>query len=328
MFKSLRQKIIWSLVFAALVYFALTLYADAPKLAASVLHWDWRWLPITLLAVLVNYGVRFARWHYYLRVIDIQNVPLRSSLLIFLAGFSLTMVPGKLGELLKAVLLKSHYTIPISYSASIVAAERLTDVMGVTFLAALGVSIFPNGIPAVIIAIALLVFGVAILQSRAIAEKIIALLERVPAVGKFAHLARNLYASAYLMLRLRPLLIALALSMLAWFGECVALFFILLGFGLPPTGLLLLQATFIYASASLFGAITFLPGGLGATEGTLTTLTQLLVGTTAAIAAAATLLVRVCTLWLAIGLGSAALSRFGKIEGAPSVNDTTLQEQT
>lgn len=327
MFNQLRQKIIWSLVFAALVYLVLTLYADAPKLAETFLRWDWRWLPVTILAVLVNYGVRFVRWHYYLHVIDIKNVPLRSSLLIFLSGFSLTMVPGKLGELLKSVLLKSHYNIAISYSASIVAAERLTDVMGVTFLAALGVSIFPNGLPALVAAILLLVVVVALLQSRAIAEKIIGMMERLPVIGNFAHLARNMYESAYLMLRLRPLMISFALSALAWLGECVALFLILLGFGLPATGLLLLQATFIYASASLFGAITFLPGGLGATEGTITTLTQLLVGTTSAVAAAATLLVRVCTLWLVIGLGCIALFVFGRIEGATNMKENALQEQ-
>ncbi len=133
MLTNLRQKILLSLVFAALVYLALTLYADAPKLAQALANWDWRWLAPTLVAVLANYGIRFARWHYYFHVIDIKNVPPRPSLLIFLAGFSLTMVPGKLGELLKSVLLKSHYNIPVSYSASIVAAERLTDVMGMTF---------------------------------------------------------------------------------------------------------------------------------------------------------------------------------------------------
>jgi len=312
MLGQLRQKIILSLAFAALVYFALTLYADVPKLAEAFLGWDWRWLPIVLLVVLANYGVRFIRWHYYLHVIGIHNVPPRPSLFIFLSGFSLTMVPGKLGELLKSVLLKSHYDIPISYSASIVAAERLTDVIGMTLLAALGVSIFPMGVPALAFIVAALVVVIALLQSRTLAEKIIGVFERLPIVGKFAHLAKNLYESAYLLLRLRPLIISVVLAILAWFGECLALFLILLGFGQSPTALLLLQATFIYAAASLFGAVTLLPGGLGATEGTITSLTQLLVSTSATIAAAATLLVRVCTLWLAIVLGTLALFVLGK----------------
>jgi uncharacterized protein (TIRG00374 family) len=312
MFANLRPKIILSLVFAALVYLALTLYADAPKLADALARWDWQWLPFTLIAVLFNYGVRFLRWHYYLRVIGIHNMPLRPSLLIFLSGFSLTMVPGKLGELLKSVLLKSHYDIPVSYSASIVAAERLTDVMGMTLLAAFGIIIFPMGIPALIVTLAGLIAIVAVMQSRTLAEGLIELFARVPGIGRFANLARNLYESAYLMLRLRPLAIAIALATLAWFGECVALFLILRGFGLPNTLDFLLAATFIYASASLFGAVTFMPGGLGATEGSMTSLLQLLVGASATIAAAATLLVRVCTLWFAIVLGGLALFIFGR----------------
>ncbi len=314
MLTNLRQKIILSLAFAALVYLALTLYADAPKLADALAHWDWQWLPLTLVAVLINYGVRFLRWHYYLRVIGINNVPPRPSLLIFLSGFSLTMVPGKLGELLKSVLLKSHYDIPISHSASIVAAERLTDVMGMALLAAVGVSIFPMGVPALIVTLIGLIAVVAVMQSRAIAERLLDLFARVPGIGKFANLARNLYESAYLMLRLRPLAISIALAVIAWFGECVALFLILRGFGLPNTLDVLLAATFIYAGASLFGAVTFMPGGLGATEGSMTSLLQLLVDASATMAAAATLLVRVCTLWLAIVLGGVALFIFGRLE--------------
>jgi uncharacterized protein (TIRG00374 family) len=255
-----------------------------------------------------------------LRVIGIANVPPLPSLLIFLAGFSLTMVPGKLGELLKSVLLKSHYAIPISYSASIVAAERLTDVMAMALLAAFGVSIFPVGIPALITILVGLVVVVVVMQSRTLAERVIDLIARVPGIGRFANLARNMYESAYLMLRVRPLVISVVLGVIAWFGECVALFLILRGFGLPDTIHVLLAATLIYAGASLFGAVTFMPGGLGATEGSMTSLLQLLVGASAPIAAAATLLVRVCTLWLAIVLGGIALfifERVGRSAGLP-----------
>ena len=113
------------------------------------------------------------------------------------------------------------------------------------------------------------------------------------------------------MLRWKPILIALALSAAAWFGECLAFFLVLLGFGLDPTWTLLLQATLIYGGASLFGAITLLPGGVGATEGSMTSLVQVLIGLSATVASAATLLVRVCTLWFAIIIGGFALFIFG-----------------
>jgi glycosyltransferase 2 family protein len=319
MLTHIRQKIFLSLAFAALVYFALTLYADAPRLAEAFLHWNWSWLPLTILAVLVNYGLRFVRWHYYLRVIGIKTVAPLPSLLIFLSGFSLTMVPGKVGELLKSVLLKSNYDVPVSYSASIVAAERLTDVLGMACLAALGISLFPIGASALIALLVGLVAVIVIAQSKTWVTRLIDLLARAPMLGRFAPLAKNLYESAYLMLRWRPLLIAFVLSTLAWFGECLALFLILIGFGIPASGELVLQSSLIYALASLFGAATFLPGGLGATEGSMTSLIQLLIGANATIAAAATLLVRVSTLWLAVILGGIALMIFGRLTGQTEI---------
>lgn len=311
MMAGLRKKIILSLAFAALIYVGLTLYADAPKLAQALLNWEWPWLALILSAVLGNYLLRFVRWHYYLRTIGVNDVPPYPSLLIFLSGFSLTMVPGKLGELLKSVLLKSRYGTPISYSASIIAAERLTDTMGMLFLLALGLVVYPFGVPALLVLLVVIVAAILLMQSRRLAESLLALLERVPVVGRFAHLARNMYESAYLMLRWKTLLIALALAVPAWFGECLAFFFVLLGFGSPPTLTLLLQATFIYSGASLFGAITLLPGGVGATEGSMTSLAQAIIGLGSTVASAATLLVRLSTLWFAIVVGTVALFLFG-----------------
>ncbi|MDE3091038.1 MAG: flippase-like domain-containing protein, partial [Chloroflexota bacterium] len=258
-----------------------------------------------------NYMLRFARWHYYLDVIGVKNVPRRDSLMIFLSGFSLTMTPGKLGEVLKSFLLKSRYGTPVSYSASIVVAERLTDVLGMVILAAAGLAIYPFGIGALAIVLIVTAVFVMIVQQRALAERLLEGIERLPVVGRFAHLARNLYESAYLLLRARALLVAIALATAAWFGECVAFFLVLIGVGQSPSPLLLLQATFIYAAASLFGAISMLPGGLGATEGGMALLLQQIVSVAREEAVASTLIVRLCTLWFAVLLGVIALLAFG-----------------
>jgi uncharacterized protein (TIRG00374 family) len=68
---------------------------------------------------------------------------------------------------------------------------------------------------------------------------------------------------------------------------------------LPPA-----DAIFIYAAGTLVGSLSFLPGGLGGTEGTiiwLLTESGVAAGTSVTIA----LVVRLATLWLAllIGLG-------------------------
>ncbi len=309
--QNLKNKIIFSLIFALGVFIVLTFYADAPRLLEALGKFDWRYLPLALAATLINYLLRFARWHYYLDVIGVKHVLPRDSLLIFLSGFSLTLTPGKLGEVLKSFLLKNRYGTPVSYSASIVVAERLTDVFGMILLAAFGLTLYPLGVGAFAILLIGIALFVIIVQQRALAERLLNLFARVPVIGRFANLARNLYASAYLMLRLKPLLISIALATAAWFGECVAFFVILLGTGAQPSAWLLLQATFIYAAASLLGAVSMLPGGLGATEGGMALLLQQIVGLAREASVAATLIVRLCTLWFAVLLGVLALILLG-----------------
>jgi uncharacterized protein (TIRG00374 family) len=326
--QNLKSRLVLSIVFALVVFVALTFYADAPRLLSALAKFDWRFLPLALVTTVANYLIRFLRWHYYLDVIGVKNVPRRDSLMIFLSGFSLTVTPGKLGEVLKSVLLKTRYGTPVSYSASIVFAERLTDVLGVVILAALGLIFYPIGISALAAVVVITALFVAVVQRRTLAERLLILFARAPKVGRFADLARNLYESAYLMLRAKPLVIAIGLAIAAWFGECLTFFIVLVGIGIPPSLLLLLQATFIYAAASLFGAVSMLPGGLGATEGGMALLLQEIVGIAREEAVASTLIVRLCTLWFAVLLGGLALVVFGRMHSRSNLSETQTEQQS
>jgi glycosyltransferase 2 family protein len=315
--------------------------ADWPRLLDSLRSWQWAYAPLVMLAVVANYALRFFRWHYYLDVIGVRDgaPPLASpppvvsaapislgaapagrepirwtdSLLVFLAGFALTMTPGKLGEVLKSFLLKELNGTAVSYSASLVVVERLTDVLGMLLLASVGLATFQVGpqIPLVVLAASLLF--VLVVQRRDWSLRLLGWLEGVPLVGRFAGLGRNLYESTFRLLRWKPLLLGILLAALAWFCECVAFFLVIAGLAgasVPSGPALLLQATFIYAFASLVGAVSFLPGGLGATEGSMALLLTRLGGLGADPAIAATLLVRFATLWFAVVLGVVALLIF------------------
>ena len=117
----------------------------------------------------------------------------------------------------------------------------------------------------------------------------------------------GLLAEVYDHLRvlLRPSLLAFALpiSVLAWGAEGV-------GFGLVvrhyAPGTSWLSSVSNYGLSTLFGALSMLPGGLLAAEGSLTALLGLQ-GLGTAAAASATLLIRAATLWFAVALGLAAL---------------------
>jgi uncharacterized protein (TIRG00374 family) len=96
-------------------------------------------------------------------------------------------------------------------------------------------------------------------------------------------------------------------GVLSWGGECLALYVILLGFGATPGLELVNQATFALAAGSLVGSASLLPGGIGAAEGTVAAVLDLVAGQPRDVSAAATLLIRACTLWFGVALGAVAL---------------------
>jgi uncharacterized protein (TIRG00374 family) len=114
------------------------------------------------------------------------------------------------------------------------------------------------------------------------------------------------------LLQWRILLISTLISVVSWFGECVALYYVLLGLGIPGTFDLLLIATFVFAASTLFGLVSFLPGGLGVSEASSTGMLSFLVPMAAGPATVATLIIRFCTLWFGVSLGALALAWFSR----------------
>jgi uncharacterized protein (TIRG00374 family) len=110
------------------------------------------------------------------------------------------------------------------------------------------------------------------------------------------------------------------ISVISWGFECLAFFWVLMGVGSTPSWLLLLQATFIFAASTLFGLVSFLPGGLGASEVSSVGLLLALVGLSASAATTATIVIRFCTLWFGVLLGVVALAWLNRYPG-------TLREQ-
>ncbi len=97
----------------------------------------------------------------------------------------------------------------------------------------------------------------------------------------------------------RRILAYTALSIFGWILESTAMFVILRDLG---TNLRMDEATFAFISATLGGAVFLLPGGLGGFEGTMVAI-LLGMGTSSTLALAATLVIRLTTLWFGVLTG-------------------------
>ena len=82
-------------------------------------------LPALCFAAL-SFGHRTLRWHFFLATVGARP-PLLTSLRTQLVGFSLTMTPGKVGELYKCYLMEQRTGVPTARMAPIVLFEKLMD---------------------------------------------------------------------------------------------------------------------------------------------------------------------------------------------------------
>lgn len=287
------------------VFAAFSIYADTGKLAARLAGFGWWAFAGALGLALVNYGLRFVRWQLYLANRDIE-VPGRLSATIFVAGFALSVTPGKVGELLKSYLLRATRGVPVTRSAPIVVAERVTDLVALLVLGVAGVALYGVARSTVVAGAVAVGAALVVLTSPRLSRAII---DAVTYPGPLRRLRERLhlfYDGLTELVRPRPLAWASSIGVLAWLAECVG--FALVCSGFPgahvPVGLAIL----IYASTTVAGALSFLPGGLLVTEAAMTLLlVESSVGFDEPTAVAATILIRLATLWFAVLLGLGAL---------------------
>ncbi len=317
----LRKSILTSLIIGLAVVIAISLFSDLRAVGNDLLTFDWALLPLILVGTVINYWLRWLKWDYYLRYLKLdRDIDRSTSGLIFTAGLVMSVTPGKMGEVLKSFLLRQRNGTPISRSAPIVLAERLTDGIAMLLLMGLGLTLYPPARPLFVILVLLTIIGIIIAQRQTLALAIIRMIARLPLGQRLAPRLETIYTTTAQLLHWRILLISTVISVVSWGFECLAFFWVLMGVGSTPSWLLLLQATFIFAASTLFGLVSFLPGGLGASEVSSVGLLLALVGLSASAATTATIVIRFCTLWFGVLLGVIALAWLSRYTG-------TLREQ-
>ena len=298
------RAVFWSVALAALGYLGLSLWAGWRDVVAAVVQVG-PWVLAGLLVLsLVNYLLRFLRWARYLALLD-APVPWRINLDAYFAGFALTTSPGKVGEMLRSVLLKPH-GVPPAASVAAFFAERVSDLLAILVLAAVGLWAYAPARPIVGLALAAVVVALLLVQWTALIAAIDRWAQARP--QKWARLVVKLCEVVLHFRRcfsLPAMGMGLALGVVAWFAEGLGFWWLLLALDHP---LPLSTAVFIYAFAMLVGALSFLPGGLGGSEAAMVALLSLN-GFPEASAVSATLICRLATLWFAVGLGALLLGR-------------------
>ena len=287
-----------AIVVAVVFYVGMATLADLESFVAVVSELPGTlWMQVIALSIL-SYLLRFARWNHFIAALG-HRVPFVHNLEIYLAAFALTLTPGKAGETIRSVYLHP-YGVSYPHSIGAFVSERLLDLVAVGALASLGMSMYPEQRPWMLMAIASIVIVILLLRSR-----LITLIGRRTARSSVVGHATTLIATIHFLLSGRRLAVAAPLSLAAWAAQGVSLYLIVhsLGYELAAGTVIA-----IYCLSILAGAASFIPGGLGATE-TAVMLLLSAKGVLQSDAIAVSLISRMLTLWLAIGIGVVSICK-------------------
>ena len=299
----LKRNLILALALGVAVYLLLAVFSGFGKLGAALDGFDYALVPAILGLVSLSYVGRFFRWLYYLRLLKV-SVPLGINAAIFAAGLSMTISPGKLGEILKSVFVRQASGAPVARTAPAVVAERATDGTGMVAWGFLGAFALGLGPTTMVIFLAVAAFGIAVLRSKRLSLLAERVLVKVPLLNRLSPHLHDFHASSNELLGTRPLIVGTVISFLSWGLECLGVYLCAVGLGVEKDFLLVV---FVFAVSSLLGVLSMLPGGIGAVEAGLALQFRAVAELSAGVAGALTLVIRLATLWFATLVGVVGL---------------------
>jgi glycosyltransferase 2 family protein len=300
---SILRRMVPGLILGFVVIIGLMLLGDIQQVSRAILQFHWGYFLIALGFTLLNYTLRFLKWHFYLAQIGVRRLTILQSLRLFVAGFPLAFTPGKVGEVFKAIWLMRQTGVPVARGVSVVVAERISDGLAVLVLSVLGVIAYPQFWPVFLAILAALLAIVILSQIRPAAYWLLDQGEKIKILYRVSQVLREFYEGSFTLFRPKATFLAVLLGTISWLGEGIGFFFILVGLGLPPTTQLLAMAVFVLAFSTIVGAASALPGGIGAAEASIAGLLTLTLHQNPALATSATVLIRLATLWFGVGLG-------------------------
>jgi len=291
------------------LYGLLALFATGLAGLISATGWEETWAELRKLSLgqimallalsLINYLIRGARWHLLAVRLGLP-LQLRHSVMHFVGGFAMTITPGRVGELVRLRWINRMTGWPVERITPLPLADRAFDLAAMGSVLGLGVLV-SGAVGFGAAPVALIAIGAAVVVTRpSLLEKLVeglyALIRRWPRpFSRLRQAARSMgvFSAASVS---GP---ALAMSAIGWIAEGIAFYLLLDWMGAEVS---LATATVIFLFSTLAGGLTGAPGGLGGAEAAMMVLLTMQ-GVPLHVALAATTVIRITTLWYAIGLG-------------------------
>lgn len=296
----LGRKIITIIIAITIFYIVMAVYSDANQLVKYLHNIEIGFVSLILLSFTISILIKSLRQSFLLRCIGIR-LGFIQNLILYIAGLSMTITPGGMGQMIKSHYLLKHHHQPVSKTLPIVLAERYSDIIALVsfimlFTALNNITILTT--PILVIAVVVALGGI-VVRSRSLFHFVLELLMKLSIFKSFQNSSIEFNSTLVSLFQNESLFICWLLGMAASFFDAVGIFMcfesLKLNFNFGFT------SAFGFSSI-LFGAISFIPAGAGITE---VSFVQLLshYGIEISKAAALVLLVRLLSVWYSTFIG-------------------------
>ena len=248
------------------IYAIILIAFDVNIISEKINDFDFQYLPFIIPLIPLTWGVLFLRWNLLLKNSAI-DIPLKDNFMIFISGFALGVTPGKVGELIKAQLLKNKFNIPRSKTAPLVIVERFYDFFAIAIISLFGILVFEYSIYIfTILSVGIIIF-LTITSSEKLFLKFLQKIEKIKFLRNFSSELPKSFTIIQKSTRGKIFPLSIILSVIFWILDSIIAYLTLLAFGIDIIDYFVLMS--IYTSSIILGVISFLPLGIGVVEGSM-----------------------------------------------------------
>ena len=294
-----KKRLLLTIILIMIFYVGVILFADINKITKEFFSLKYEFIIPILLFEIISFSLLSFRQKKFLNVLGI-NLSFFSNFKIYLASMSMIVTPGGSGLLIKSHFLKRNYHEPISKTFPIVVIERFHDFLAIVSIIVftLFLSYLLEALMLVVVSIFLLGMIFVILKNNKLLLFFQKKMKQIKYVQKFVP-NYEFSDSLNFLTKKRIMVFGWFIGIIAWFFDAFAIYLGFLAFNFDFG---FIQSTQIFFTSMILGTLTFLPAGIGVTEGSFIALLYNR-GIEFSLAAALVLFLRFTTIWFATGLG-------------------------
>ena len=303
----LDNRLILVLVAVVGIYAIFLFISDYNIISEKISNFKTNYLPLIFLFVSASWIPIIVKWQFLLKNCEI-HVPLKKSILVFFSGVAFEITPGQIGALIKSQLLKTSSNVPRTKTAPIIVIEKVYDLIGAILASIIGIIILGMDFYLIIIAILALAIIFFFMFYRPASEIFFKRITKTRFFSKYIENMSEFNAIVQKSTNVKAATVCILLSVTYWFIISAGAYYTLIAFDVNILDYLTVLS--IYTTSILLGAISFVPAGIGVTEGSIAGLFTLN-GIDVSTALILSVMIRVLTLWFSVSVGFIALKFTG-----------------